>query len=217
MDDGEEDETYLLESVAEHDDARVLTDSRFGGHMGCAAGCEKADPAEPSFDLRDGMAGSSNPESSYFAKQMKICPEYYERQCISHTTSSITGQRSPFDARKDTLAEHDNEKERLLQREASSVNGCTSKAINDVMSRSTKGHVFSRDQNRSHVHRIGGRFRTRTSRMDSLADPPPWGLLIAGLLLAFVARTLVVVFHDRFIEWELTLERLESEMFATGL
>jgi len=39
----------------------------------------------------------------------------------------------------------------------------------------------------------------------SLEEPPPWGLLACGFLLAVIARVLIVVFHDSAAEWDLHL------------
>lgn len=50
------------------------------------------------------------------------------------------------------------------------------------------------------------RLRTRiTSKVKSLEEPPPWGLLACGFLLAVIARVLIVVFHDSAAEWDLHL------------
>ena len=50
------------------------------------------------------------------------------------------------------------------------------------------------------------RLRTRiTSKVRSLEEPPPWGLLACGLLLAVIARVLIVVFHDSAAEWDIHL------------
>jgi hypothetical protein len=50
------------------------------------------------------------------------------------------------------------------------------------------------------------RLRTRiTSKVKSLEEPPPWGLLACGFLLAIIARVLIVVLHDSKAEWDLQL------------